>query len=147
MDEYDANPTNFEKPTPLQYDVAIYWLLPYAYVECGISMNMVHDPRAMTMLEEELQHALQREVPWSHYVTRDTSTDDNLAYQRVYRRCAYEQPGYTRIEVWRMSDQTTQFRLAPQGGNTVLLDLRPLSYHGEQVRGVLHDGVLYVVLR
>lgn len=137
----------FERPKPILHDPAIYWLEPSVYAESSVSYELRGEPMILQMLAAELEHqltaAIQHEVLWAHYTTRDEQEDDDLGYRRIHRRRAFEQPGYTEIVEYQAQHPIQRLMIPVDG--IVTLDLRRLMYHGERLSGALHDGVLYVV--
>lgn len=135
------------KPPALTYDPAIYWLVPHVYAECSASLYVLQDsPDALRWVLDELEHTLKRGAPWAHYTTvEQPHRDDTHPDIRIFRRHAYEQPGFTYIHQMVAPLHVYQLRLAPQGGPHITLDLRLLMYRGEEVRGALHGAELYVI--
>lgn len=143
----------YQKPKPLQTDDAIFWIDPHLQSEFRVSMEIERDAypgtqRAILGERDGRNRALQRMIPreWAGVTTADEIEHDKDHFLTIYRRRAFEQPGYERIEEWRVPAHITEFRIAPQGKPIIVLPLRRLSYHGQRVRGALHDGVLYVIL-
>lgn len=137
---------------PLQTDPGIYWLMPHLVSEYSVSMELEVDAlpstqRAMRGMRDERNRDLLTQIPraWAGTTTTDEIERRRDEYRTIYRRRAFEQPAWTRIEVFRAPHPMTTFRIAPQGRPIVTLDLRRLSYRGEVAAGALHDGVLYVV--
>lgn len=142
----------YQKPKPLQTDDAIFWIEPHLRSEYYVSLEIERDAqpgtqRAILGERDRRNRELQRMIPreWVGVTTVDEIEHDKDRFLTIYRRRAFEQPGYERIETWRAPAHVIELRIAPQGAPIVSLDLRRLSYHGDAVRGALHDGVLYVV--
>jgi len=141
-----------ERPKPLTTDDAIFWIDPHLQSEYRVAMEIERDAypgtqRAILGARDERNRELQRMIPreWAGVTTADEIERDTQHFLTIYRRRAFEQPGYERIEVWRAPSHITEFRIAPQGKPIITLSLRRLSYYSQRVLGVLHDGVLYVV--
>ena len=137
----------------LQTSPGIYWLVPHLVTEYSVSMELEADAhpstrRAMLGMRDERNQELLTKIPrtWAGVTTTDEIERRRDEYRTIYRRRAYEQPAWTRVEVYRMPHPMTTFRIAPQGKPIIDLELRRLSYLGDPALGALHDGVLYVVL-
>jgi len=141
----------YTPPPPLTYHEEIYWPEPALFSEYRISWHVLHDAAfdARKYVDEELRIAGAREVAkqnvgWLRYVIVPSERTEDYG-DLIVRHTIYEQPGYAEIKLFRAPSGWTTFRKMDDQHNVVDVPLRRLMYHGERVRGALHDGVLYVV--
>ncbi len=133
---------------PLTYDAAIYWTEPRYHCEYRIDWQVFQDTR-FDVREHARRNLRQlaaiesKKADWIAYTTvEDVFSEGNTL---VIRHSLYEQPGFTKIHRYAGPPHIHQFRIQPQGGPIVTLDLRRLLCHGERARGALHGTELYVI--
>lgn len=141
-----------ERPAPLIYDTAIYWLVGAWYFEQTIGRTMMKYGQerewALAQAKATLDHACAKkvgELGWRTYHAEEEERTDDLYY--YLRRTIYECPGFSEVKLFRSPHPMHDLRIAPQGGSVRSLPLYRLHYRSEIGAAALDGTTLYVVVR